>query len=142
MAIILFSDTLFRQQFPAFANTTTYPTATLQGYWDMGTCYINDNAGGCWPRLKLNKQILALNLMAAHLAALYAQINVGDSPGVTQAATIDKVTVTLVPPPVPNGWRYWLNQTPYGQQLLALLEVSTVGGFFYGGFPTAGALKR
>ncbi|OWK47571.1 hypothetical protein FRUB_01270 [Fimbriiglobus ruber] len=38
-------------------------------------------------------------------------------------ATIDKISVTLEPPPAPNAWQYWLQSSPYGQQLLALLQV-------------------
>ena len=68
--------------------------------------------------------------MTAHLLALSVMIASGNTPGVMVAATIDKISITLEPPPAPNAWQYWLQTTPYGQQLLALLQVASVGGFY------------
>lgn len=142
MSTIWFNATSFRALFPAFANTTTYPDATLQIYWDTGTSYISDKYGYCWPRWPLARQTLALNQMAAHLAYLNTQIAAGKPTGVLQGATIDKITVQLQPPPLTDQWSWWLNQSPYGQQLLALLQTAAVGGFFAGGFPVRDSLRR
>lgn len=143
MSTIFFDSGYFRTNFPAFADTTKYPDATLQNYWTQGTAYVSDQSGGCFiGRMKLPQQKLALNLMTAHLTFLNNAILLGQNTAIVQQSTIDKISVTLVPPSVPNQWRFWLNQSPYGQQLLSLLEVASTGGFFFGGFPTSGALRR
>jgi hypothetical protein len=128
----------FRLDYPAFANTTTYPSDTLQLYFDTGTCYIDNNdygylAGTCRYR--------ALTLMTAHLATLADMIAAGNTPSLLQSATIDKVNVSLVPPPIESQFQWWLSLTVYGQQLYALLQVKSVGGFFIGGGCVRGAFR-
>lgn len=144
MTTIALDIAAFRALFPAFSNVITYPDAVIQLFWDTATNYVSDQNGGCYTQgLKLAQQTLALNQMTAHLLALNALIgNSSQTPGLKQAATIDKVSITLTPPPVPNQWQWWLSLTPYGQQLLALLQVASAGGFYYGGFPTSGAFRR
>jgi len=130
--ILIFDVTLFRQQFPAFADVLVFPTARLQMYWDMAICYISDiNCG--WLRNSCRQ--LAINMMVAHLAALSVLIATGLTPQLIKSSTIDKITVTLQMPAVPNQWRWWLNTTPYGMELLALLAINSVGGFYVGGSP-------
>lgn len=142
MSTILFDVTAFRAQFPAFSNVTNFPTATLQLYWDNATDYINDQTGGAYCGvLNTSRKTLALNYMTAHLAAINVMIAANQVPGVMQSATVDKVSVTLVPPPAKNQWQYWLQSTPYGQQLLALLQVAGVGGLYIGPRPELGAFK-
>lgn len=143
MTTIIFDATNFRTQFAQFSSQVLFPDIRLQAYWDMATAYVSDQYGGCYIyALKLNQQRLALNLMTAHLAALSAMIAAGDTPGVMTAATIDKISVTLEPPPSTNNWKYWLNQTPYGQQLLALLQAASAGGFYFGAYPIVPAFRR
>ena len=143
MAIITFNPTQFRALFPLYANTVTYPNMVLQLYWDTATAYISNKTGGCYClSLTVGQQTLALNLMTAHLAYLNTQINAGNATGVVQGATIDKVSVQIVPPPNTNNWQYWLNQSPFGQQLLALLQAAGVGGCLIGGYPTVYTLRR
>jgi hypothetical protein len=137
---LTFDVDLFRQQFPAFANVTTFPTVQLQMYWDMATVYISDN--GSFGDLTGTSRQLAINMMTAHLTALSVLIAAGQVPGLMQNATIDKVTVGLTPPPLPNQWQWWMNQTPYGQQLLALLQANSVGGFYVAGLPETTAFRK
>lgn len=134
-----YNDLAFRAQFPAFVSTTTYPQGTLQAYWDTGGNYIANESG--WG-LTDAQHILALNLMTAHLAQLATMLANGQTPTITSAATIDKISVTLVPPPTPDQFSYWLNTTVYGMQLLALFDVQSVGGFYVGGRPEIAALRR
>ena len=133
-----FNVEAFRALYPAFAATP--PTdATLQAYWDAATCYIsNKNCGS----LRGNCRQQALNLMTAHLAALSVIIAAGQTPGQVQSSTIDKISVTLTPPVQDNQWQWWLGTTPYGQQLLALLQVRSAGGFFFGGRFEPLAIRR
>lgn len=145
-SVIIFDATLFRQQFPAFANSTTYPDAMLQMYWDMATCYIDDSTT---TRSQLNGTCrqLAINQMTAHLTQISIIIaNNGLNNGIPKIineSTIDKVSVSLTPPPFGTSeWRWWLETTAYGQMLLALLEVSSVSGFYIGGLPETAAFRR
>lgn len=140
MSIILFDVEEFRENFVAFANETTYPDDTLQRFWDVGTNYISNDTYGC---LTESERRLALDLMTAHLTALSTLILSGQMPYVMQSATIDKVSIGLKPPPTDtNEWRWWLNTTPYGMQLLALLEVNSVGGMYIGGLPEVSVFRR
>lgn len=139
-AILTFDVTLFRQQFPAFANTTQFPNAMLQMYWDMATCYITDIGNYGW--LQGDCRQLAINLMTAHLTALSILIAAGQTPNLVQNATIDKVSVGLTPPPLKNQWQWWLSTTPYGMQLQALLQTRSVGGWAIGGRPELAAFRR
>jgi hypothetical protein len=138
--ILTFDVTTFRQQFPAFSNDTTFPDAMLQMYWDMAISYISDVGNYGW--LQNTNRQLALNFLTAHLVALSVIIAAGQVTGLMQTATIDKISVGLTPPPLPNQWQWWLNQTPYGQQLLALLAVNITGGLYVGGLPELSAFRK
>lgn len=127
-----YNDANFRAQFPAFANTTTYPEAMLSGYWTMATAYINENGGPGWMRNSAQLQ-LALDLMAAHLAQSYTLINAGVPTVVVQGSTEGTVSVSMTPPPIKSAFGYWLATTPYGMQLRALLDVMASVGFYVGG---------
>ena len=143
--IIDFNLPYFREAFPEFGNSTTYPDTMLQRYWDWATYYItNVNAGPLYnlysppPSPPVGSppgfaRTHAIDLMTAHLLLIHVQAAAGEIPGIAQEATIDKVNVAIVPPPIPNQWQYWLQTTPYGQALLALLQVRSSGGFYVGG---------
>ncbi|OWK42459.1 DUF4054 domain-containing protein [Fimbriiglobus ruber] len=131
MGCIQYNDSAFRSLFPAYANTVLYPAAMVQAFWDTATAYVSNRKGGCYTGgMTVAQQTLALNQMTAHLLYLNGQIAAGNTPGVMTGATIDKISITLEPPPAPNAWQYWLQSTPYGQQLLALLQVVSAGGFY------------
>lgn len=137
-SVILFDAALFRAQCPAYANETTYPSATIEGYWDQAIEFVTDRNCG---RLKDEGRRLAINWMTAHLMYLAGLIAAGQVPGLVQSSTIDVVSVSLTPPPVQNQFRWWLSLTPYGQQLLALLQVRSAGGFFVGGSSVRAAFR-
>lgn len=126
-----YNDANFRAQFPAFANTTTYPESTLQGYWTTGTAYINENGGPGW--CKSAQLQRALDLMCAHLAQIATQLANGQPIGVMSAATEGSVSITLQPPPVKSAFGYWLSTTPYGNELRMLLDIVASVGFYVGG---------
>ncbi len=144
MATIHYQSAVFRAIAPAFANTQQYPDPAVQAMWDLATGYLTDNTiTGCYLGMTLGQQTSALNLMTAHLMQLNISAAAGQATGLVQGATIDKVSVQLTPPPEVDQWQWWLNQTPYGQQLLALLQVASAGGFFYSaGAPVVGAFRR
>lgn len=139
---IVFNPTTFRTLFPQFSNVSTYPDLTLQSYFDLATGYVaNDSYGDMTDAVRTQ----ALNLMTAHLlavAALIAQNNYQGQVGVITGANIDNVSITLEPPPQRGQWRWWLNTTPYGGQLAALLDAQSVGGFYVGGLPERLAFRK
>lgn len=137
--MLAFDVSAFRAQFPAYANTTTYPNNTLSMYWDTATFYISSNDYG-W--LNGDKRQRALNMMTAHLVCLSDKIAAGETPGLEQAATIDKVSITLTPPPVKSQFMWWLSLTPYGAQLLALLSTMGAGGMYIGGNRETSAFRK
>ena len=137
-SVLVFNVTYFRQAFPEFGNVSAFPDSTLQMYWDWATFYIsNINRGWLVNRARQH----CLNLMTAHIAQIQLIGASGELPGIVTEAQIDKVDVKLEPPPIPNQWQWWLNTTSYGQQLLALLQVKSVGGNYYGGAPVLSAFR-
>jgi hypothetical protein len=137
-----YNDANFRALFKAFANTTTYPQATIQLYWTVATDYISTNDNPCNSLNGASLQ-LAIDCMCAHIMTLFTQdannVAAGEDPGmaggIETSASIGSVSVSELPPPVKDGWEYWLNQTQYGKMLLALLQVKAVGGIYVGGLP-------
>lgn len=140
MADHTFDSVAFRAQFPAFTSTTKYPDGQLSGYFTMATVYIypKDWSGLCGAQLQL-----VLDLMTAHLTWLNQLVVSGNTAVAPLAgASIDKVSITLTPPPTnTSAWAYWLNSTPYGKQLLALLRLLSRGGGIVGGTPERDAFR-
>lgn len=142
MAEHVFDVTTFRLLYPAFADVTKFPDAYLSAQWTAATVFLR-KYDGCL--LSGETLQLALNLMTAHLTQINVMLaNAGVSPtsGVLVSATIDKVTVTNMPPPATNGWKYWLATTPYGLQLWALLHKASAGGLYVGGLPERAAFRK
>jgi hypothetical protein len=142
--IFIFDIPAFRIEFPAFANVIKYPDALLQSDWDLATCYISDTDYGI---LNGKCRYQALCLMTAHLQALKDIIASGQSgsstvPGLVENSKIDKIEVKLTPPPVKTQWAWWLSLTGYGQELLALLQMLSVGGLFIRGLPEKLGFRR
>jgi Protein of unknown function (DUF4054) len=137
--LLTFDVDAFRIQFPAYASTVQFPDATLQAYWDSATCYMSDV--GNYGSLQGTCRQYGLNLLTAHLAYISQLIASGQVPYVLGAATIDKVQITAVPPPLKTQFGWWLSISPYGQQLWALLQANIVGGFYIGGSPILSSFR-
>ena len=125
MTTIAFDIAKFREQFPEFADDTKYPNAMIEMYFEMATCYVSDEDYGC---LSGSCRELALNFMTAHLLKIGTDTTVGDAPAFVSSATVDKVSVSTVPPPQKDQYEWWLSLTSYGPQLLALLKAKSTGG--------------
>lgn len=139
MAEHTFNSVAFRAQFPAFTSTTKYPDGQLSGYFTMATAYIFPSDWGGMSGAQLQ---LALDLMTAHLAWTNQLILAGNtSAAPVSGASIDKVSVSLVAPESKSAWAFWLNSTPYGKQLLALLRILSRGGGIVGGAPEGAAFR-
>jgi hypothetical protein len=116
----------------------------VEAQWNIATCYITTENYGC---LTDSCRAFAINAMTAHLFQLGSNSENtapgGNSTGFVQSATVDKVSVTRQAPPE-NGsqFHFWLNQTPYGSQLLALLKAKSVGGGYVGGLPERTGFRK
>ena len=142
MTTVVLDAVTFRALFPQFASATTYPDAVLQMRFDSATEYVSPEVVG---DMSYNARREAVYLMTAHLLAvgiLIAQNNYQGQVGVVTGANVDSVSITLIPPPVRSQWRWWLNATPYGAQLVALLDMQSAGGFFVGGLPERLAFRK
>ncbi len=142
MTTITLDPAAFRALFPQFADPVKWPDAALSIQFGAATGYVSADTYGDMPTpVRTN----ALYLMTAHLLALgviIAQNNYSGQVGVVQGAVVDHVQITLTPPPVKSQWQWWLNTTPYGAQLLGLLEAQAAGGFFVGGLPERAAFRK
>jgi len=129
----------FRISFPEFADTAKYPDSFLSSCWEVATCFIHDNdygmlVGDCLQR--------ALELLTAHIAKLSTATNSGQSSGLTTNANVGDVSVAVLQPPIKSQFQFWLLQTPYGVELLALLGVKAVGGLYVGGLPERTGFRK
>ena len=132
-----YNDSQFRGWFTAFTDTTIYPVGLLQECFNAAGYYVSNSTFG--PLYCANATLWCLYLLTAHLALIMTQAAAGEGGGVVVGATIDKITVDLQQFQYPNQWQLWLAETPYGKQLLALLQVQAVGGFSIpGGLGRAG----
>lgn len=142
MSAITLDPAAFRVLFPQFADATKFPDLVLQVQFDMATSYVSADTYG---DMSITARTNALYLMTAHLLGLgviIAQGNYTGQPGIVTSSTIGDVSVTLQPPPDKSQWSWWLNLTPYGAQLLALLQAQSAGGFFVGGLPERAAFRK
>lgn len=142
MTTITLDPAAFRALFPQFADPVKWPDAALSIQFGAATGYVSADTYGDMPvAVRTN----ALYLMTAHLLALgviIAQNNYSGQVGVVQGAVVDHVQITLTPPPVKSQWQWWLNTTPYGAQLLGLLDAQAAGGFYVGGLPERAAFRK
>lgn len=142
MSTITLDPAAFRALFPQFADPVKWPDAALSIQFGAATGYVSADTYGDMP---VAARTNALYLMTAHLLALgviIAQNNYSGQVGVVQGAVVDHVQITLTPPPVKSQWQWWLNTTPYGAQLLGLLEAQAAGGFYVGGLPERAAFRK
>jgi hypothetical protein len=138
---LVYTDADFRTNFPYFANTATYPEAQLQNFFNMGTQFVSNFN---WGRMTNAARQTALYLLTAHLQQMFTDIvaDNGAAPGVVTDAQIDKIRVQIQPPPGKTAFSYWLNQTTWGKQLLALLSVQSAGGFYKSGVPQLAGFRN
>ena len=144
-----FDIAAFRLMFPEFSDDTKYPDQMLEMYWDLATAFITTNSCPCGS-LSGKQRAAALNMMTAHLLALSTQADgtgTGDSGaasggGYQIGSTIGEISVSRMTPPATDGWQFWLSQSPYGQQLWALVSLLAVGGLSIGGLPERTGFRK
>jgi len=126
----------FRTMFPLLDSVAD---EQLAAYWQMATETMTPEDGVLLHGASLQ---LALNLLTAHLAWLFTKTLPGGTVGIVNSASEGSVSVGMAIPPFKSGWQYWLSQTPYGQQLWALLMVQSAGGLYVGGSPERSAFRK
>lgn len=115
---------IFISYYPEFENNEYIDLMLSKAvnYFEKFTCFCSDN----------NQYIIFL--LTAHLLFQQNKILEGDATGgVEQSASIDKISVTNSPAPYTDNFDYWLNQSVYGQELLAYINAKTVTPMYFGG---------
>lgn len=133
MSDVIVTPEMLRTRIPAFADTSKYTDETLSGILDTATCYVSTK--NCGP-LRAYCREQAICLMAAHLLTLRERTAQGGNAGVGGAvasASVGNVSVSMVTPPNQDQYQYWMNQTPYGAELMRLLAIYANGGLYVGG---------
>lgn len=116
----------FSTQFPEFNIENQYNEIMLE----RAQCYISTLNEGV---LHDCCRKLAIYLLTAHLLTIQNGITNGNTNGLLQAsATIDKVSVSSIPPPVTES-NYWFFLSPYGQQLWMLFDFKFPSPSYIGG---------
>jgi hypothetical protein len=130
MAIITITADQFRADFTEFSDVNKYSDESLGIFINRAYCYISRSTYGKLPQ---DVRTLAIELMVAHLLTIQDKINSNSASGQIASTSIDAISVSLVAPINRNAWQYWLNSTPYGMELLALLQAHSSAGLYYGG---------
>lgn len=126
----------FYAEYPEF-NIPEYKTICPRAFRQAKT-YISIK-NNCW--LRDEKRKLTIYLLTAHLSLLIFKAQggiaggsgAGSGGGMVQSASVGEVSVTYLQIPNLDQWSYWLAQTPYGQELLALLDMLTAVPVYIGG---------
>lgn len=144
----------FRNRFPQFVDEDVFSDLKLGVFYDMAQQFIDSTDSPC--RVLNGSQLaLALQYMTAHLLYIAIQSESsdpddveggsgggGDSGGFITSATIGEISVSKLAPPSKDGWDWWLNSSPYGSGLLALLQMLAAGGLSYGGLPEREGFRK
>ncbi len=118
----------FYAEYPEF-NTDEYKNICPQTF-RRARCFF-----GASNRLKACAGVNAVYLLTAHLSVLTLNNRNGQngSAGLAASAAVGEVSVSYTQIPSLDNWSYWLAQTSYGQELLALLENFSSVPFYIGG---------
>jgi hypothetical protein len=118
------TEEIFISEFPEFENADN-----IELYINRAALYFEN----CTCFLENDKQYMVF-LLTAHLLTAQKALNDGDAAGGIQtSASIDKISVGIAQPPFTDGFDYWLNQSKYGQQLLAIINAKMITPKFIGG---------
>lgn len=115
----------FRILYPQFAAVSDEVVGVVA---EQAACYIGLYCSDC------DEQ--GWMMLVAHMLFLRDAIAGGTiTPGAVQSATIGSVSVSFQAAPSGDSWTFWLNQSPYGQQLAALIAACFGGLQYVGGSP-------
>lgn len=127
MSCLELTEQVFIAKFPEFENAANIDLMIERAlnWFDLHCSHLNCS----------QKQYIIF-LLTAHFLSQQTAIQNGDTTGGIQtSASIDKVSVSFATPPYSDAFDYEMNQSPYGQQLLAFfnLQIATpgyIGGSF------------
>lgn len=140
----VYNDTTFRQQFPAFANSVSYPEAALQFAWTMGANWINETGSACWglgsnqakwqQAADLMGAVITYQIYGPAASGAQTQSQDGEAPGAVSSATEGSVSASFQLPEIGTSAfaSMLLASPPYGRMLLALLQISASVGPYIG----------
>jgi len=121
----------FRADFTEFSDETLHTDPAIQNAINRASAFISRQNS---IYISSDNRLLALELMAAHIKTIAASMASGNAQGgIVGSSTVGSVSVTLIPPPVKRQFDFWMNQTGYGQQYLALMQAHSPAGMFVGG---------
>ena len=128
----VFDLSAFRTAYPVFDSV---PDASVQAAATSALCLIGQDGCDC--------DVQQWQLMVAHLLYIQGQVATGNgNAGAVTSATIDKVSVAFAAPPFgTSAYKFWLFKSPYGGQLLAMLDRCSKGGVYVGGLPERSAFR-
>ena len=128
----VFDLSAFRTAYPVFDSV---PDATVQAAATSALCLIGQDGCDC--------DVQMWQLMVAHLLYIQGQVATGNGgAGAVTSATIDKVSVAFAAPPFgTSAYKFWLFKSPYGGQVLAMLDRCSKGGVYVGGLPERSAFR-
>jgi len=131
MAAVVVSPADFKDKFPEFAVVAD---AAVQSAMTMATMYISQVSGG---RLNDEQRIMAIYLLTAVILLGNAKTASGKFDAtLVGSATIDKVSITAIPPIASTTFAQWLSGSIYGKMLLALLDLKASAPMYMGGSRT------
>lgn len=138
MAAVILTPEIFREAFPEFSDTDKYPDALIQRYITTASLYINKYNYRLAPEIRL----LALEYMTAHLITLFVN-GVGNGSvagsstagGTILSASVGQVSVSMQAPIATDAYAQWIQSTPYGKALWALLAAHCPAGIYFKGNP-------
>ena len=110
--------------FPEFSDGETYSTSTVTLAIETAKAFISPYVTGT---VRKNARKLMIELMCAHLLIIGEKQSSSGSEGLASGQVIQSkigdIEVHIKAPENSSQLTYWLNQTQYGQQLLALMSV-------------------
>lgn len=130
--------------FTVFSDETTYSDTYLDTMFDNAQLMMPETmtAINSITFSSANQAMNNLYLMTAHLITLNNQI-VGNSSSsgydaggagiATSVSSSGGLSINYVAPPSDSELTWWLNQTPFGQQLAVIITTRLKGGFLIGG---------
>lgn len=117
----------FITDFPEFCSMDENK---IKAMFKRASCFIEVENNPCFGG---ECAIMAYELIVAHLLSISKKMEQNAQTGFVSSSSIGSVSVSLVAPTNRTQLEYWLNQTPYGQQYLALLRAKTPTGMYLGG---------
>lgn len=130
-----------RDAFPEFSDEAKYPEKYLERFLTQASMYISRHSGV----IRDDVRLLAIQYMACHLMSLSAMAGDGTLTGndgnIVTSSHIGSVSVSIQPPVARNAYEQWIQSTPYGKALWALLQANHPTGFFWVGTPRAFGIR-